>query len=149
MKKILNLLLCILLALALLMTGGALAETAAAESAAIDLTDLINAFLKLLAALVIYRLIPWLKANTSAKNQQVLTGMIRTAVYAAEQLYKTDQITDRLEYATNWLKDCGYTVDRAQIEAAVREMQFGALIELPSAATVTATLEGGTADGNA
>lgn len=145
MKKILNLLLCILLATALLMTGGALAETAAAESAAIDLTDAINAFLKLLAALVIYRLIPWLKANTSAKNQQLLAGAIRTAVYAAEQLYQTDQITDRLEYAAKWLKDCGYTVDRAQIEAAVREMQLGAVIELPP----VNILEGGTADGNA
>ena len=145
MKKILNLLLCILLAIALLTTGGALAETAAAETAAIDLTDVINAFLKLLAALVIYRLIPWLKANTSAKNQQLLAGAIRTAVYAAEQLYRTDQITDRLEYAMNWLKDCGYTVDRARIEAAVREMQFGALIELPP----VNILEGGTDDGNA
>lgn len=105
----------------------ALAETAATSPPAIDLTGIINAVIAVLGALVTYRLLPWLKANTSAKQQQITQTAIATAVFAAEQLYSTNMVSDRLTYALQWLNDHGYTVDRAQVEAEVRRQKWGAL----------------------
>lgn len=128
------------LTLALLLMPAALAETTAATVPAIDLTALINAVIALLAALVTYRLVPWLKARTSSTQQELLAAAIRTAVYAAEQLYRTDVIGDRLDYAENWLREHGYTVSRAEIEAAVRQMQeFTQTINFQE--TIAGTLE--------
>ena len=53
----------------------------------------------------------------------------RTAVYAAEQLYRTGTIRDRLEYAEKWLESHGYAVDRAQIEAQVKQMRIDSVME--------------------
>lgn len=85
----------------------------------INLNPIINALIKLICALVAYRLVPWLKANTTEKQQTILQTAIATAVYAAEQLYKTGEIQNRLDYAMGWLKQRGYSVDRAQVEAEV------------------------------
>ena len=60
-------LVCLLLAACLLPETG-LAEAAAEATPAIDLTGLINAVIAVLGALVTYRLIPWLKARTTAEQ---------------------------------------------------------------------------------
>ena len=91
----------------------------ASPGAAIDLTPIIDAAIALIGALVAYRLVPWLKANTTEKQQAILQTATATAVYAAEQLYKTGEIQNRLDYAMGWLKQHGYSVDRAQVEAEV------------------------------
>lgn len=106
-----------------LLLPAALAESEAAATIPIDLTGLFNAVIAVLGALVTYRLVPWLKARTTKEQQEMLQAGIRTAVYAAEQLYKTGMVQDRLDYALRWLDMKGYSVDRAQVEAAVREMQ--------------------------
>ena len=53
----------------------------------IDLTGIVQAILALLAALVTYKLIPWIKARTTESQQAVLMATVRTLVYAAEQLF--------------------------------------------------------------
>ena len=95
-------------------------ETATAPP--IDLTQLVQAVIAVLAALITGRLVPWIKANTAQKQQAMLQAATDTAVYAAQQLYKTNVIQDRLDYAERWLEGRGYTVDRGQIEASVRRM---------------------------
>lgn len=110
-----------LLAFILLLLPSALAESGA--QSAIDLTGVCNAVIALLGALVTYRLIPWIKARTTKEQQEMLEAGVRTAVYAAEQLYKTGAVQDRMEYALKWLNQHGYNADRVQVEAAVREMQ--------------------------
>ena len=126
MKKVLRLWLTAILALALVVASVALAEASPGAQATpvIDLTDVINAVLAVLGALVTKRLLPWLKANTSEKQQAMTQTAISTAVYAAEQLYNTNVIQDRLKYAEKWLKNQGYSVDRAQIEAEVRRQKW-------------------------
>ena len=114
--------LCGLLLILTMFLSAALAESAA--PAHIDLTGICNAIIALLGALVTYRLVPWIRARTTKAQQEVLEAGIRTAVYAAEQMYKTGVVQDRLDYALNWLGERGYSVDRAQVEAAVREMQI-------------------------
>lgn len=121
MKKFMKKLIVPCLLLLALIPPAALAESG--TPAAIDLTGLFNAVIAVLGALVTYRLVPWLKARTTKEQQEMLQAGIRTAVYAAEQLYKTGMVQDRLDYALKWLDMKGYSVDRAQVEAAVREMQ--------------------------
>ena len=122
-KRVAILLLALLMLIASAIASAALAEST--EPARIDLTGLINAAIAVLGLLITHRLVPWLKARTTSEQQQILAAGIRTAVYAAEQLYQTGVISDRLDYALKWLGSHGYSVDRAQVEAAVHEMQLG------------------------
>ena len=52
----------------------------------IDLTPIFQAIIALLAALVTYKLVPWIKARTTESQQALLSATVRTLVYAAEQL---------------------------------------------------------------
>lgn len=85
----------------------------------IDLTPILQALLALIAALITYRVVPWIKARTTEMQRENLEAVIRIAVFAAEQLFGSGYGAEKLDYATQWLKDRGYTVDRTQIEAVV------------------------------
>lgn len=87
----------------------------------IDLTPIFEAILALLAALVTYKLIPWIKSKTTAEQQALLTATVRTLVYAAEQLYGAGKGAEKLDYVIAELEKRGFTADRAAIEAAVAE----------------------------
>ena len=88
----------------------------------VDLTGVIQAVLALLAALVTYKLIPWIKARTTAEQQALLTATVKTLVYAAEQLYGAGKGAEKLAWVEQELIDRGFTIDTAAIEAMVREM---------------------------
>ena len=87
----------------------------------IDLTPIFEVILALLAALVTYKLIPWIKARTTAEQQSLLAATVRTLVYAAEQLYGAGKGAEKLDYVIKELEARGFTADRAAIEAAVKE----------------------------
>lgn len=87
----------------------------------IDLTTIINAIIALLAALVTYRLIPWIKARTTAEQQAQLKAAIKIAVFAAEQIYGAGRGDEKMDYALRWLREQGFSVDSRQVEAAVAE----------------------------
>ena len=88
----------------------------------IDITPIIEAVIALLAAIITYKLIPWIKARTSAEQQAALGALIRTLVYAAEQIYGAGAGDSKLAYVEDELLERGYKVDRAAIEAAVKEL---------------------------
>lgn len=90
----------------------------------IDLTDIITAVLGLIAALITYYLIPWLKERTTAQQQERLTGIYKTVVFAAEQIWGAGHGQEKLEYAVSRLKEKGIKVDIDMIEALVRQ-NFG------------------------
>ena len=100
----------------------------------IDLTQIVVALIGLLSALITYRLIPWLKANTTEKQRVLIKAAVQTAVYAAEQMYGAGEGDKKFEYAINWLREQGYDVSKADIEAAVYELlnDTGIAIEAPS-----------------
>lgn len=85
----------------------------------INLTPIIEAIIGLLAALITYRLIPWIKARTTVSQQEQLETAVRIAVFAAEQIYGAGRGSEKLDYAIEYLHDKGFDVDRQQIEAAV------------------------------
>lgn len=85
----------------------------------INLTPIIEAIIGLLAALITYRLIPWIKARTTVAQQEQLETAVRIAVFAAEQIYGAGRGSEKLDYAIKYLREKGFDVDRQQIEAAV------------------------------
>lgn len=103
-------------------------ETAETSSSMIDLTPVFQAILALLAALITGRLIPWIKARTTAEQQQRLQAAINTVVYAAEQLYGASHGPEKLQYACDSLAKMGFNADstevKAGIEAAVKALSI-------------------------
>ena len=85
----------------------------------IDLTPILQAVITLAAALITYRLVPWLKARMTEAQYSQMLAVVETLVYAAEKLYETGVIQDKLEYVQHELAARGYEIDRAAIEAAV------------------------------
>lgn len=88
----------------------------------IDLTELLQALIGLLAALITCWLIPYLKAKATKERQGLVDAAINTLVYAAEQLFGAGAGREKLEYVKKALRDRGFTVDDARIEAAVYEL---------------------------
>ena len=117
-------LLCFILTLALALSCLALAEAETAPL--VDLTPLVRAAITLMAALITYRLVPWIKARTTEQQQANLSVLASTLVYAAEQLFGANRGAEKLAYVTDILRERGYDVDSqevlAVVEAAVHQM---------------------------
>lgn len=92
----------------------------------IDLTPIFQAVIALLAALVTYKLIPWIRSKTTKQQQDNLMAAAKIAVFAAEQIYGAAKGDEKLEYAMEALKKAGFTIDktlaREAIEKAVHDM---------------------------
>lgn len=87
----------------------------------IDLTPIIQAIIALLAAIITYKLVPWIKAKTTNEQQTLLSATVKTLVFAAEQLYGAGRGDEKLDYVVAQLESKGYTADRAVIEAVIKE----------------------------
>lgn len=87
----------------------------------IDLTPILQAVITIVAALVTYKLIPWIKARTSNEQQAYIKATIKTLVFAAEQIYGAGNGKEKHAYVVAALKERGFTIDPAAIEAAVNE----------------------------
>lgn len=87
----------------------------------IDLTPVFQAIIALLAALVTYKLIPWIKSKTTESQQNNLRAMVKVFVFAAEQLYGAGEGRKKLEYVREKLLENGFDADIDEIEAAVSE----------------------------
>lgn len=87
----------------------------------IDLTPIIQAVIALLAAIITYKLVPWIKSRTTASQQAIMLATVKTLVFAAEQIYGSGFGHEKLEYVKQELEKRGFTVDDSAIEAAVAE----------------------------
>lgn len=87
----------------------------------IDLTDIINALLVLLASIITGYLVPWLKAKCNEKQRFALESTCRILVFAAEQIYGAGRGEEKLDYVVQQLKAKGLTVDIDMIEATVKQ----------------------------
>lgn len=91
----------------------------------INLTPLINAFIAVLAALLVAYVIPWIKAKTTAKQREELLAWVDIAVAAAQQLYYQQNGAKRLAYALDLLEAKGFEIDDTvtdAVEAAVLKL---------------------------
>ena len=87
----------------------------------IDLTPFIMALLSVVAAIAMSKVLPWITSKTTANQQQIIKSVVRTLVFAAEQVYGSGKGAEKLDYVIAELQKRGFTADRAEIEAAVFE----------------------------
>ena len=97
----------------------------------IDLTPILQAVIGLIAALITIKVIPWIKARTTAEQQALLLATTKTLVFAAEQSYGAGGGKDKLMYVKGKLAEKGFSVDIDVIEAMVKEMNLEEPYELP------------------
>ena len=133
MKRLLSILLTMALIMIMPVALAEAVNTAPAKPL-IDLTPL-SAIITLLAGLITYKLIPWIKANTSDRQQLMLESTARIGVYAAEQLFGALNGTQKLLFVKDYLRDKGYDVDTDEvkntIEAMVQELTLEQAIQKP------------------
>lgn len=94
----------------------------------IDLTPLVEILISLLALVITTYLIPWIKANTTHKQQEYIRAAAHVAVYAAEKFYGAGHGDEKLAYAEKVLKeDYGISLNmnklEAVVDAAIKEME--------------------------
>lgn len=95
-----------------------------------EITPIVEAIFALVAAVVAYILIPYIKSKTSVEQQQNINGWIKIAVAAAEQIYIGDSRgAEKKQYVLDFLETKGFKIDEnsldAMIEAAVLELNSG------------------------
>ena len=120
MKKVLCI--AVLLCCCLAPVSLVYAEEVVVAPGAIDLTPLLQAVLMVLGALITHRLVPWIKARTTAQQQSNLLAAVNTFVYGAEQVFGAGKGAEKLAYVQNALKDAGYSVDASEVMATVEAM---------------------------
>ena len=87
----------------------------------INLTPIFQAIIVLIATLITYKLVPWIKSKTTAQQQANLSAIVKTLVFAAEQLYGANQGAEKLQYVKERLLEKGYEIDIPEIESAVAQ----------------------------
>ena len=94
----------------------------------IDLTGIVNAVIALIGAIIARYVIPWIKNKLDDRQYDVFKALVRTGVFAAEQLFSSDMWKEKKAYVLDLLKENGYSVDSiavdALIEATVRELRI-------------------------
>lgn len=98
----------------------------------IDLTQIILAVITLIFGILMRYVIPVAKDKLTDNQMELLRIAVKTAVYAAEQLYGSKQGQEKLKYVIDLLHKQGYIVDvdnvevtmRALIEAFVKELDL-------------------------
>ena len=94
----------------------------------IDLTQIILAIITLIGAIITRYVIPWIKSKLSDHQYETFTALVRVGVFAAEQLFTSEQWKEKKQYVVDLLKENGYKVDStavdALIEATVRELRI-------------------------
>ena len=94
----------------------------------IDLTQIILAVITLIGGIIARYLIPWIKDKLDDRQYTVFATLVRVGVFAAEQLFTSEQWKEKKQYVVDLLLENGYTVDTtavdALIEATVRELRI-------------------------
>ena len=100
----------------------------------IDLTPILIGIIDLIAAIIAYKVIPWIKAKTTEQQQANIHAWYRIFVMAAEQIYGANHGSEKLAYVKEQLMRKGFDVDVPTIEATVKELfkynPFGAVEQL-------------------
>lgn len=98
-----------------------------------NVTPIAEAVFALIGAVITAAVVPYIRSRTTAQRQAEISGWVKTAVSAAEQLYKgSGRGEEKKIYVLDWLNEHGVTVDESKldalIEAAVYELKSGALL---------------------
>lgn len=95
-----------------------------------DITNIIVAIILLAGAVIMTILIPGLKVRLSSDNAEMIYGLIKIAVAAAEQIYGSKTGQKKKQYVIDYLKGKGITVNVDVIESEFNAMIEAAVYEL-------------------
>ena len=105
----------------------------------IDLTNIIEAAVALLAAILSAVLIPWIRSKLTAAQTAELLRWVDIAVAAAQQLYHQADGKRRLDYALELLSHRGYDINDSSVldavEAAVLKLHRQLAQDVPESGT--------------
>ena len=88
----------------------------------IILTEVAAAVLSLLAVWITTHVVPWIKARTTAEQRRVAQALVKTAVYAAEMLFRgSGQGEAKLQYVKDRLAAAGVALDTRLITDMIEE----------------------------
>lgn len=91
----------------------------------VNITPIIEAVLKLLAAIIIAVAIPYVKSCTTVQQQAEISAWVKIAVTAAEQIYTgPGKGVAKKAYVLDWLHAHGVTVDEDKLDAMVESTVY-------------------------
>lgn len=90
----------------------------------IDLTPVFQSVIALIAALVTYKLIPFIRSKITEQQFSNLEAAARVAVYAAEQMFNSGENSRKLSYAVDQVVKAGFDLDLDTIRAAVEQAVY-------------------------
>lgn len=88
----------------------------------IDLTQIILAVITLIFGILMRYIIPAAKGKLDTDQMEMLRMAVKTAVYAADQLYTSEQGQRKLQYVIDLLWQQGFIVDKGQVADSTRAM---------------------------
>lgn len=88
----------------------------------INFTNLLVAVLDILGVVLSAYFIPWLKSKTSQAQQEKISALVKTGVYAAEQLFGSGEGKQKFDYACDYLKLNGIDVTDDRIKSLIESM---------------------------
>lgn len=92
---------------------------------AINLTPVVEAVVALCVALVTTFLIPYIKSKTTKEQQAKISGWVKIAVSAAEQVYVgSGRGKEKKAYVIQFLKNKGFTVDMDAIDKLIESAVY-------------------------
>lgn len=103
----------------------------------IDFTQIILAVITLIGGLIARYVIPWIKSKLDERKYDVFNGLVRVGVYAAEQLFTSEQWKEKKAYVVDLLKENGYTVDSMAVDALIESTVKELRIEMQKGKTET------------
>lgn len=86
---------------------------------------IIEATFVLIAAVVIYVLMPYIKSRITAEQQSQITAWVKIAVTAAEQIYTGSGMgQEKKAYVIRWLSKRGIIVHDEEIDAMIESAVY-------------------------
>ena len=94
-----------------------------------NFTPILQAAFALLATVITFVVVPYIKSRTTASQQSQINGWVKIAVAAVEQIHKDYKGAEKKKWVLDWLHQHGIVIDEnqidAMIEAAVYELKSG------------------------
>lgn len=85
-----------------------------------NITPIFKAVVGLLATIITFVIVPYIKSKTTAEQQKRINEWIKIAVAAAEQIYKgVGRGEEKKAYVLAYLAEHGITLDEATIDAMI------------------------------
>ncbi len=76
-------------------------------------------WLTLISGIVTTFLVPWLKQRLDAGQRERLAALVRVGVFAAQQLFRSDEGVRKKAYVIQLLEEQGYRIDSEEIDAQI------------------------------